>query len=148
MDREQVEQEARNHLGEDLVAAYDRALKNSSQEVTQAALVELGVLPEAFVTGECSNALTLLGGVMGSLLDDGAGLADVRDIVLGNRGLLYKLDVALGRRDQIEMFLDFGAVQVARICRPGTTSAVTAAVYSIFSRTVVDIGLQPRPDPL
>lgn len=147
MEDEQNDQEAREQLVRDLNDVYHRAIHSSDQRATQAALVDLGLRPEVIVSGELGAVGSLVGGVMGSILYDAGDLASVQSAMLGNREVLHRLAVPEGRREQLAMFLDFCDQQMERLCRPGTSRAVVAALVAIFARTISNVGMAPSNKP-
>jgi hypothetical protein len=141
MNEEHQDQQAREQLAHDLIEAHGRARAAGDQQATQEAFIHLGVLPDAITSGEFAMVCSAVGGTVGSLIDDGATLADVELAVLGNREVLHRLAIMPSRREQLRMFLDFGDQQMARLCRPGTSLAVLAALFSILSKTFTAVGL-------
>jgi len=135
------EQEARDRLARDLRDAHIRANQSSDQSNTQAALIHLGLLASSLASQEYVAVGSLVGMVMGSMLDHGASLSQIETVMLGNRAPLHSLCIAGSRTEQLLIFLDFCDQQMERICRPGTSKAVIVALVGIFGKTVSNIGL-------
>lgn len=140
-----ADQAARDQLARDLRDAHIRANRSSDQSDTQAALIHLGLLPDA--SREYVAVASLTGMIMGSMLDDGASLAQIETVILGNRAPLHLLHITGSRVHQLMMFLDFCDQQMRRLCRPGTSQAVMAALVSIFAKTISNVGLAPGSPP-
>ena len=144
---EENDQGAREQFAMDLLDAYRRALSTGDQKATQQALIELGAKASAVASGELSLARGLLGAVLGSTIDEGAAVEDMLLIANGNLTVLHKLGLPDGRREQLERCLVFVKSEWDRLCEPGRSGAVLAAMVAMFSRTLVSIGqVDGRPD--
>jgi hypothetical protein len=141
------DQVARDQLTNHLMVALYEAMKVGDQTATQAVYIELGLLPDSITSGEFALAGGSLGMIMGAMVDNGASLADVELAIFGNRAPIDRLPLTPRRRDQLYTHMEFARLQVSAICHPTTSRAVMAAMFAVFSRTMVAAGLARKESP-